>query len=357
MPPIGVVLVNTVRDDRSNGARRRTTALECVANRPIICHALEALTAASVEEVAVAVPAAVADEVQSCIEAERPRDIEVSYVTYDDARGASKAMRSTAERVGDAPCIVHFADGLLAQPLAPFAAPLNDDSADLLLLLHYDVSPADRLPDATRRLLRIAEFEPTQSSLGMAGVCLFGPGALLRACDGAHVDLAAGEIDLVTVAGGIARAGGRMEVQLVRGWHRYVGQVEDLLELNRATLDALTPEPPHPGCISANKISGRVAIDPTAYVRSSVILGPVIIGPRARVADAYIGPYTSIGPDARVDGAEIERSIISSGASIMHVGQRLAGSVVGPGARIFRDFSLPRAIRLCVGDNSEVALP
>ena len=76
----------------------------------------------------------------------------------------------------------------------------------------------------------------------------------------------------------------------------------------------------------------------------------------AHVADSYIGPHTSIGERVHVDGAEIERSIILAGASIIHVGGRLVASVVGRAARIFRDFSVPRAIRLQVGDGDEVAL-
>ena len=71
----------------------------------------------------------------------------------------------------------------------------------------------------------------------------------------------------------------------------------------------------------------------------SVLVGPVVIGSGASVADAYIGPYTAIGAGARIEGAEIERSIISAGASVTHVGTRLTASVVGQNARLFRDFS------------------
>jgi hypothetical protein len=40
----------------------------------------------------------------------------------------------------------------------------------------------------------------------------------------------------------------------------------------------------------------------------------------------------------------------------MHVGSRLVSSVVGRDARVFRDFSVPRAVRLRVGDGTEIAL-
>ena len=91
-------------------------------------------------------------------------------------------------------------------------------------------------------------------------------------------------------------------------------------------------------------------------MRASTIVGPAIIGPGALVADSYIGPYTSIDAGVQIEGAEIERSVILPGASIMHIGGRLVGSVVGRETKIFRDFSLPRALRLNVGDGGEVAL-
>ncbi len=91
-------------------------------------------------------------------------------------------------------------------------------------------------------------------------------------------------------------------------------------------------------------------------VKSSVIVGPVIIGAEAVISDSYIGPHTSIAERVRIEGAEVERSIVHADASVMHVGGRLVASVVGSRARIFRDFSVPRALRLHVGDGDEVAL-
>jgi glucose-1-phosphate thymidylyltransferase len=326
------------------------TALQPVANRPIVWHVLDALREAGVRDVSVVVPASLASDVRACI-ALRPRDVRIRYAVHDQANDSSDALRSAVAAVGDAPCVLHLADGLLAEPLGPLLRRLESSSTDLLVLVHPGAREDRRLASETRRLLRIAEFDPARSALGMAGVCLFGRGALRQA---SHW-LSGSELDLGTAVEQLASAGGRLDVQLARGWLRYGGDSVDLLELNRATLDALPAggEPPLDG---DNQIEGRVAIDATAKVTSSVIVGPSIIGPGARVTHAYIGPYTSIGAGVEIEGAEIERSIISSGASIRHLGGRLVASVVGANARIFRDFSLPRATRLRVGDDTEVAL-
>jgi glucose-1-phosphate thymidylyltransferase len=99
-----------------------------------------------------------------------------------------------------------------------------------------------------------------------------------------------------------------------------------------------------------------VVIDPSAIIDSSIILGPCIIGANARVSNSYIGPYTSIGAEADIEGAEIVRSIICEGARIKHISNRIEGSTIGRRATIFRDFRLPRAMRLHVGEDVEVAL-
>ena len=105
-----------------------------------------------------------------------------------------------------------------------------------------------------------------------------------------------------------------------------------------------------------NRIEGRVSIHPTAELTSSVIVGPSIIGAGARISNSFVGPYTSIGAGAEIEGAEVERSIIADGARIMHINRRIEGSTVGQRATIFRDFAVPRGIRLCVGANAELAI-
>ena len=164
-------------------------------------------------------------------------------------------------------------------------------------------------------------------------------------------------LDLTAIAEYLADTGRSLRTKFVRTWRRYRGDPLDLLELNRIVLDQQMPDADAVGDGDGdNRIEGRVIIHPTAEINSSIILGPTIIGPAARVSNSYIGPYTSIGAGAEIEGAEIERSIISEGARIMHVGGRIEASTVGRRARIFRDFALPRAMRLHVGDGVELAL-
>jgi glucose-1-phosphate thymidylyltransferase len=335
--------------DRPTGA-----ALARVANRPIVCHVLEGLQRAGVDEVALVSCAWESDELRACVDADGPAGLEVSHLPFGHGGALEQALCAAGELVGEAPCVVHAADGLLTQPLSELVAPLDDDGPpDLAAFVHSTDTRTGSTALGTRRLLRLVESPPNGGALHLAGVCLFGPGALRRA--GATRWWQGGELDLATLAEQFVRDGGRLCIEATRGWLHYDGTTAELLKLNRFLLDALAPgQSPVGG--QSNRIEGCVAVHPTACVQSSTIVGPVIIGPGALVLESYIRPYTSIGADVRIEGAEVERSIILPGASITHIGGRMVGSMVGRHARIFRDFSLPRAMRVSVGDGGEVAL-
>lgn len=331
----------------------RIDALEEVANRPIIHHVIDVLRAAGVTEIIVASSSRVASDIRDCLAAYHEENVSLRYVEQQAPLRLGDALELAAPIMGGAPCIVHVASGLLGQSLAPFVERLRTDSPDVALIVHHGPGPDEQLSAATQEMLHIAALDPEQTPLSMAGVCLFGPGALNHARRAAWG--AGGEIDLTMVDELIAGAGGSLDVVQVMEWRRYAGDPLDLLELNRIALDRLDAVR-HRACNNGNRIEGRVWIHEDASVSDSVIVGPAMIGAGARIDHAYIGPYTSIGAGARIEGAEIERSIILARASILHLGFRIVASVVGHDARVFRDFSLPRALRLRVGAGTEVAL-
>jgi glucose-1-phosphate thymidylyltransferase len=336
-----------------------SAALQRVANRPIVCHVLEAMREAGVTDIALLVSIGESADLRACVSAEGPAGVDVEYVPVADG-AFEQALAVAARLVGEAACVVHPANGLLTQPLAPLIELPREDAPDLVVLVHRQSLAGGSIGLAASRLLRLLGTPYEDRALELADVCLFGPGSLRHAI-GARESLGR-ELDLVATAERLVKGGGRLSVERVEGWRCNTGNVDDLLELNRVALDGLARESadgagtgPTAG-VAGNRIEGYAEVHPSACVQSSVIVGPVVVGPGAHVLDSYIGPYTSIGADVRIDGAEVERSIILPGASISHIGGRLVGSVVGRDARVFRDFSLPRALRLNVGDGGEVSL-
>ncbi len=349
MPHTGVVLF--AERPSQNGCTcgsSQLPALEHVANRPIVHHVLDAMRAAGVDELMAVGPTDLLIDVRAHLGAYAPDQMRIEYVFCGQDSGAEASLRAVAPLVGAAPCIVHVADGLLDEPLTPHVEALQERSLDLVLLCPSPPfeGPSDQPLEPETPLPTVAGL------LGDAGIGVFGPGAFRQAC---QAESQREPYGLGEIAQRLSDDGGHVQLCLAEGWRRYRGNPKDLLEVNRLALDLLSPQLRHPAG-SRNRIEGRVQIDPTATVTKSVIVGPVVVGPGAEVTDAYLGPYTSIGSGARIEGAEIERSIISPGACVMHVGARLVSSLVGRGAHVFRDFSLPRAMRLRVGEGDEIAL-
>lgn len=327
----------------------RTPSLQRVANRPIVCHVLDALLAAGVVEAAVVAPGDAAAEIGACIASEGPAGLAVHHILD---RRDGRALRAAAEFVGESPCILHRANGILGQPLLPYAELLDELGLDALLVVDDGGHDVKRLRLVPGRARGESQPEGAPEIHGFAGVCLLGAAALRRL---PNLERCAQLQDFGALVEQLARDGGRTELRVGRRWRHFAGDAHDLLDMNRTMLDTLerdmTPRP-----YDGNRFEGPIAIHPTACVSASVIIGPVMIGADALVADSYIGPHTSIGERVRIEGAELERSIVLADASVLHVGGRLVASVVGREARIFRDFSVPRALRLHVGDGDEVAL-
>lgn len=324
-----------------------------VANRPIVCHALDQLTAAGIGELAVvAAPRALA-QIRSCIENDGGPSANVRYVAQTSRPDLLGSLAAAASFVGDDPAVVHLADGLVGERPERFSRLLAEEPEGLLLVVHRSPDSDAGLGPVTERLLGVTELNGAGSRLSVAGVWVFGPRAL-RLASGAPAG-SCYTVDLIAVANWLAGQGHKPQAGFVQTWRTYRGNSLDLLELNRLVLDHHTPEA-EPLDTGNSRIEGRVSIHPTAELTSSIIVGPSIIGAGARISNSFIGPYTSIGARAEIEGAEVERSIIADGARIMHVGRRIEGSTVGQQATISRDFALPRGIRLHIGPNAELAL-
>jgi glucose-1-phosphate thymidylyltransferase len=314
-----------------------------VANRSLIEHALDRLAEAGVDRVAVVVDRRRRREFMARTASRPAGRLKPTYLEGCGALpGALEAARCFMD---DAPFAVVMADGLVGGSLRPLIEEFERERPDALVVTS---SPARRreVPGAARAML-------APDAAGFPHVALLDPGILRLAMDVTPAWGAASELQaaLRLIAGG----GGTVIRHEAAGWWRYGGWPEQLLEANRLMLDRLDADY-DPALTADNAVQGRVVVHPSARVDSSTIRGPAIIGPGVRLADAFVGAYTSLGEEATVEGAEIEYSIVMPGASLMNTGRRLEGSIIGPGARVYRDFGLPSALRLQVGPRAEVAV-
>lgn len=335
------------------GLGGRPAALLTVANRPLISFALESLSRAGIHDVAIVVDAAACEAVREVVADGGGWDLRVSYLDVRESLGATEGVLAAARFVGRRPFVVLPGHGILRADLEPLIEAFDEERLDALLVTAPERPSA--LDGVTRRGRRRGAIRLLGTGAGAVatGAGIFRPRVLAAArC----VEPSwRGCRELSDALDRLSGAGGRVRAHCAEGWWAYQGRPAELLDANRLVLDEI--EPALDGVdLSDADVRGRVAIHPTARLRATVVRGPAVIGPRAHLVDAYVGPYTSIGPDVRLDGAEIENSIVLPGAAVTHVALRLESSVIGRGARVFRDFALPRAMRLRVGDGVEVSV-
>lgn len=311
-----------------------------VGNRPLVLHALEELTAAGIDDVAVVSETDVAEDVEQVAHAWAGSTRTVTHTTVNSSCGFIGALKTVAPRLGDKPFVVHMGDSLRHDGFASALASTPPGSHDVLALV--EAVAADVTPVGAGL-----------ASLQTAGVYVFGRGVLELSEE--EQTFSRWDAQIAAAADRLADAGGHVEVRAVSNCWRYHQRPDVLLQANRFFLSGLQAGPTD-AWLENTDLQGPVVIDPTARLRSTTVRGPVIIGPDVEISDAYIGPYSSIARNVIIENAEVEHSIILPGASIRHLGNRLEASVVGPNARIFRDFRLPRAFRLNVGEGAEVAV-
>jgi glucose-1-phosphate thymidylyltransferase len=321
-----------------------------IANRPLLAHALDWLGRSGIREAAVIVPHGLACQAQEAAGDGRTTP-SVSLVEQRLDESLATLLGELTGFLDGEPFVLHLADSLARQSLRSLTAGRANCDTEALLVI--DESRAVELAQVVQ--LRAAAgggpTRPLPLRSDSAGVAVLGAGVVEAVAD---LELHPEHV-LETLTERIQQRGGRVGTCCATDWWRFRGGTEALLEGNRYALEGRRADY-DPSQLANSKIQGAVIVHPEARISSSVVRGPAIIGARARVRDAYVGPYTSIGDDVVVDGAEIEHSVVLAGASISHLGGRLEASVIGPKSRVCRDFRLPRALRLTVGEGAEVCL-
>jgi glucose-1-phosphate thymidylyltransferase len=321
-----------------------------VANRALLGHALDWLAQGGVREAAVIASHELASQVRDAVAGGR-RGLSVSWLERLPDEPLAQALGDLTGFLDGEEFVLHLADSLAKESLRSLVAGGVDCDTEALLVI--DESRGVELAQVVQLRAAVGggPARPRPLRNDSAGVAVLGPGAL----DGAaELDLAPEHV-LEGLVDRTRQRGRRVRTRCVTDWWRFRGGTEALLEGNRFALEGRRADY-QARQLADPRIQGEVVIHPEARIKSSVVRGPAIIGARAWLNEAYVGPYTSIGEDVVIEGAEIEYSVVLPGASIRHVGERLEASVIGPKSRVFRDFRLPHALRLTVGEGAEVCL-
>jgi glucose-1-phosphate thymidylyltransferase len=326
-----------------------------VANKPVLFYGIEAMVAAGIRDIGIVV-GDTHEEIRRAVGDGSKWSASITYIPQDAPRGLAHAVAISEPFIGDSQFVMYLGDNLLNKGLTPFVERFwNEKPAAQILLAKvpdpHQFGVAELRGDTVVRLVEKPQ-EPV-SDLALVGVYLFGPEVFnsVARIKPSFRD----ELEITDAIQDLIDRGFVVKPQIVDGWWKDTGRLEDMLEANRLILDTL--ERNVAGDIDAiSRIEGKVVVEPGATIRQSVVRGPAVIGSRARLLNCYVGPFTAIMNDVEIRDAEIEHSIVLEGSQIQDIGTRIEDSLIGKNVRLHRVPAKPRAYRFMLGDNSEVGI-
>jgi glucose-1-phosphate thymidylyltransferase len=326
-----------------------------VANKPILFYALECVVAAGITDIGMIVGDTEA-EIRAAVGDGGRWGCRVTYIRQSAPLGLAHAVKEAQPFLKDDPFVMFLGDNLVPDGITTFVERFRSSRPEAMILLARVQAP-ERFGVAELREGQVVSLEEKpklpKSDLALVGVYLFTP----RIFEAVHAikPSARGELEITDAIQWLMDKKARVEAHVIGGWWKDTGRLEDMLEANRIVLDGLQPR--NEGTVSADSsVIGKVVIEAGAQIIKSVVRGPAIIGERTRIENSYIGPFTSIYYGVEIRNSEIEHSIVLENSKILDAPVRIEDSLIGKDVLIHRTPSLPKALRLMLGDHSEVDL-
>jgi glucose-1-phosphate thymidylyltransferase len=326
-----------------------------VANKPVLFYGIEAMAAAGIQDIGIVV-GDTHEEIRRAVGDGSKWSVRVTYIPQDAPRGLAHAVGISEGFLGDSPFVMYLGDNLLNKGLQPFVEQFWTDrpAAQILLAKVADPQQFGVAELQNGKVVRLVEKpQEPKSDLVLVGVYLFGPQVFesVSRIKPSFRD----ELEITDAIQDLIDRGFVVRPQIVDGWWKDTGRLEDMLEANRLILETIDRRVA--GDVDAmSRIDGKVVVEEGAMIRHSVVRGPAIVGARARLLNCYVGPFTSIMGDVEIRDAEIEHSIVLEGSRIHDLGSRIEDSLIGKNVRLHRVPAKPKAYRFMLGDNSEVGI-
>lgn len=327
-----------------------------VANKPVSQYVLEDLISAGIRDVAIILGETFPEMVREYYGDGSKFGCRITYIYQGKPLGIAHAVSLTREFVGDEKFVVYLGDNLLQYGIKEYVKYFLDGDLDAMILLKEVEDPrmfGVAQFDENGRLIRLVEKprEPP-SKYAVIGVYFFKP--VIFDVIGDLKPSWRGEYEITDAIQLLLDRGYRVDYRVVDGWWLDTGKASDILYANSLILDERIQRVIR-GRVENSKIIGRVYVDEGAEVLNSTVMGPSIIGRNVKVVNSYIGAYTSVGDYSIIKDSVLEYTIVLDHAVIECV-DRLEDSLIGRCAKICGGGKNRKAIRLRVGDYSEIEI-
>jgi len=324
-----------------------------VANKPILFYGLEAIRDAGITEVGIVVGDTAA-EVEEAVGDGSRFGLQVQYIPQEAPLGLAHAVKISQDYMKDSSFVMYLGDNLLSGGITDFVEEFDKGNYDSQILLAKVKNPSDfgvAELDGDRVVGLEEKPKKPKSDFALVGVYMFTP-LIFEATDNIGPSFR-GELEITDAIQYLIDNDHVVNSHIVEGWWKDTGKLEDMLDANRMILTSMTTRVESKQ-LEDSEIHGHVQLDESVKVKNSVLRGPCVIGAGAEIVDSYVGPFTSIGPNTVLARSEIENSIVLENCTIIDIGSRIGGSLIGKNVKITRSDKPPRNYGFMVGDNSEI---
>lgn len=329
-----------------------------VSNKPILWYGIEAIVAAGITDIGIIISPETGAEIQAKTGKGDRFGANITYILQDEPAGLAHAVKVAQPFLGNAPFVMYLGDNIVGGSLRDFCETFKSRQLDALTLLKSVPNPTAfgvAEIDASGRILRLVE-KPKQppSNLALVGVYLFSQA--IHDVIATLQPSARGELEITDAIQSLITQGKAVEALQLQGWWLDTGKKDDLLEANRIILDACLDCEVQGNVDEASQVIGRVNIGPESHITNCSIRGPVNIGSHCRLENCFIGPYSSIADNVTLTEVELEHSVVLQGAKLEGIHHRIVDSLIGQRVGLKPASARPKAVRLMIGDDSQIEL-
>jgi glucose-1-phosphate thymidylyltransferase len=328
-----------------------------VANKPVLFRVIEAIRDAGIDDIGIVVGDTAA-EIKEAVGMGRRWGVKITYIQQDAPLGLAHAVKVSRDFLGDERFVMFLGDNVIQGGISGLISEFRDCDYDCQIVLTPVENPSRygvaELDPETRRVVRLVEKPRNPpSNLILVGIYMFNE-HVWEAVNAIKPSWR-GELEITDAIQYLVDKGYNVHPYVHRGWWIDTGEPGEMLEANDLVLDEI--EHQIEGYIDReSQVNGKVTIGKGAEIINSRIRGPAIIGEDTRLVNAYVGPFTSIYHHVLIEGSEIEHSIVLEHSQIIDIPYRIEDSLIGRHSVITRSPIKPKALKMTLGDHSNVGV-